>query len=255
MSAEKDSPGPGKRLDTWKEIGAFFDRDARTAKRWEATRGLPVHRVPGSGRANVYAYTQELADWLKGNPGETAATVEESLPAASSRKITPFVALVVLVLLAGVLLVLQSRHIRHPAASLAASASRRVDPQAQELYLQGTYYWNKRSPESLHQAVDYFTQAIVKDPNYAEAYVGLANCYNLLREYTSMPPEEAYAKAKAAAEHAVALDDRLSSAHSSLAFVDFYWSWDVPGAEREFKRALQWTPIPFPPATGTPLSS
>src|SRR5271167_1139093 len=56
----------GKRLDTWKEIGAFFGRDERTVKRWETTRGLPVHRVPGAGRANVYAYTDELAEWLHG---------------------------------------------------------------------------------------------------------------------------------------------------------------------------------------------
>src|ERR1700734_2439757 len=55
-----------RRLDTWKEIGAFFGRDERTVKRWESTRGLPVHRVPGAGRANVYAYTDELAEWLSG---------------------------------------------------------------------------------------------------------------------------------------------------------------------------------------------
>ena len=54
-----------KRLDTWKEIGAFFGRDERTVKRWEATRGLPVHRVPGSGRATVYAYVSELERWLE----------------------------------------------------------------------------------------------------------------------------------------------------------------------------------------------
>jgi hypothetical protein len=55
-----------RRLDTWKEIGAFFGRDERTVKRWETTRGLPVHRVPGAGRANVYAYTDELSEWLSG---------------------------------------------------------------------------------------------------------------------------------------------------------------------------------------------
>jgi Tfp pilus assembly protein PilF len=242
MSADKDSSHLGKRLDTWKEIGAFFGRDARTAKRWEETRGLPVHRVPGGGRANVYAYPQELADWLKGN-NEAVAVPDEAPPAATWPR--PLLALALLVTFAAVFLIVQSRRSGHP-SSLAASASRRVDPQAQQLYLKGIYYWNKRSPESLNQAVDYFTQAIVKDPNYAEAYVGLANCYNLMREYTSMPPGEAYAKAKAAAEHAIALDDSLSSAHSSLAFVDFYWSWDVSGAEREFKRALELDPNSVP---------
>ena len=117
-----------------------------------------------------------------------------------------------------------------------------VDPQAQELYLRGIYYWHKRTPEGLTQAVDYFTQAIVRDPNYAPAYVGLADCYNLLREYTKMPPDQAYPRAKAAAERAIALDDSLSGAHSSLAFVDFYWSWDAKDAEREFKRAIELDP-------------
>src|ERR1700749_4377146 len=68
-----------KRLDTWKEIGAFFGRDERTVKRWETTRGLPVHRVPGVGRANVYAYTAELEDWLKS--AQSKAAVDDSGPA------------------------------------------------------------------------------------------------------------------------------------------------------------------------------
>src|ERR1700733_7117322 len=66
MGSTESSPRANRRLDTWKEIGAFFGRDERTVKRWETTRGLPVHRVPGAGRANVYAYTDELAEWLSG---------------------------------------------------------------------------------------------------------------------------------------------------------------------------------------------
>ena len=66
MGSTESSPRANRRLDTWKEIGAFFGRDERTVKRWETTRGLPVHRVPGAGRANVYAYTDELAEWLHG---------------------------------------------------------------------------------------------------------------------------------------------------------------------------------------------
>src|ERR1700740_389234 len=66
MGSTDPSWRANRRLDTWKEIGAFFGRDERTVKRWETTRGLPVHRVPGAGRANVYAYTDELAEWLNG---------------------------------------------------------------------------------------------------------------------------------------------------------------------------------------------
>src|SRR5271168_2315375 len=71
-----------RRLDTWKEIGAFFGRDERTVKRWEITRGLPVHRLPGGGRANVYANTDELAEWLKGK--NAAVAVEAISDAAAS---------------------------------------------------------------------------------------------------------------------------------------------------------------------------
>jgi tetratricopeptide (TPR) repeat protein len=116
------------------------------------------------------------------------------------------------------------------------------DPDAEQLYLKGIYYWQKRTPASLNQAVDYFTQAVVRDPQYAEAYVGLADCYNLLREYSLMPANEAYPRAQAAARRAIALDDSLSDAHSALGFVDFYWSWDVAGAQREFVRALTLDP-------------
>jgi DNA-binding winged helix-turn-helix (wHTH) protein/tetratricopeptide (TPR) repeat protein len=114
--------------------------------------------------------------------------------------------------------------------------------EAEDLYLKGRYYWNKRTPDALNKALDYFTQAIVKDSNYAPAYVGLANCYNLLREYTAMPEDEAYPRALAAAKKAVELDDTLAEAHASLGFILFFWRWDPAGAEHEFQRALELDP-------------
>jgi DNA-binding winged helix-turn-helix (wHTH) protein/tetratricopeptide (TPR) repeat protein len=114
--------------------------------------------------------------------------------------------------------------------------------EAEDFYLKGRFYWNERTPESLNQAVDAFTQAIVHDPNYAPAYVGLADCYNLLREYTVMPASEAYPRAFAAAKKAVELDDRSSEAHASLAFVSFFGMWDVDAAGREFRRAIELDP-------------
>jgi tetratricopeptide (TPR) repeat protein len=117
-----------------------------------------------------------------------------------------------------------------------------VNSDAQELYLKGRFYWDKRTPESLNMAVDYFTQAIAKDPNYAAAYVGLADTYNLLSEYTVMPYREAFARALAAARKAVQLDDSLAEAHCSLAYASFWGAWDAVTAEREFKRALRLKP-------------
>jgi hypothetical protein len=82
----------------------------------------------------------------------------------------------------------------------------------------------------------------VRDPGYAQAYAGLADTYNLLREYTAMPSNEAFPRAIAAAKKAVELDDSLSEAHRSLAFASFNWEWDFSGAEREFKRAIELSP-------------
>jgi tetratricopeptide (TPR) repeat protein len=121
-------------------------------------------------------------------------------------------------------------------------SNRAVNPAAQDLYLKGKYYWNKRTPESLNQAVDLFTQAIVRDPGYAKPYAGLADCYNLLREYSAMPPSEAWPRAIAAAQKAVELDNSSAEAHSSLAFALFYGALDTRNGEREFRRAIQLDP-------------
>ncbi|HEX4425778.1 MAG TPA: tetratricopeptide repeat protein [Terriglobales bacterium] len=94
----------------------------------------------------------------------------------------------------------------------------------------------------MNKALDYFTQAIVHDPGYSKAYVGLADSYNLLREFSAMPPSEAFPRALAAAKKAVELDDRSAEAHTSLAFALLYANLDQVGAEREFKRAIELDP-------------
>lgn len=292
MASTEPSPRANRRLDTWKEIGAFFGRDERTVKRWETTRGLPVHRVPGAGRANVYAYTDELAEWLNGakiaaehdadphsdllsgitpdagavrNAETGAQTVTDTQATAGfvDRRVGErrsgarrsllwrnwpagrYVAILAAVLVAAwlaVTVVRRASFARGLRTTPVAVRHHTPDQEAEQLYLKGIYYWQKRTPETLNQAVDYFTQAVVRDPQYAEAYVGLADCYNLLREYSLMPPSKAYPRAQAAAKRAIALDDSLSGAHSALGFVDFYWSWDAAGAQREFVRALTLDP-------------
>ncbi len=130
--------------------------------------------------------------------------------------------------------------LRPPVA--ASGPHHAANREAEDYYLKGRFYWNKRTQESLNLAVDSFTQAIVHDPNYSDAYVGLADCYNLLREYTMMPAGEAYPRALAAAKKAVELDDHSSEAHASLAFVSFFGMWDTGTADEEFRRAIELDP-------------
>jgi hypothetical protein len=316
---------PDHRLDSWKEIAAFFGRDERTVRRWEKERGLPAHRVPGGARGGVFAYTAELREWLKGPGSELEASEsgpswavskrsaadhgfgpegsapenvagnlvetpvanlaanlvankdvannvanndeEKSIagaysplpakphilapvlelrpaagvpfPARSRPPIARIVAWLAPLLAVTVLIVVFSASHRETFYKNALAALHPPNSEAQDLYLKGEYHRTKRTPEDLNKAVDYFTQSIVKDPSYAPAYVGLADCYNLLREFSVMPPEEAYPRALAAAQKAVELDDTLASAHTSLAFPTFYWNWDPASAEHEYKRALE----------------
>jgi TolB-like protein/DNA-binding winged helix-turn-helix (wHTH) protein/Flp pilus assembly protein TadD len=121
---------------------------------------------------------------------------------------------------------------------------KRVNPDAYEAYLKGRYFWNKRTADGLKKANDYFAQAIEQDPNYAQAYAGLADSYALLGdwEYGVLAPKEAYPRAKAAATKALELDSNLGEAHISLAFCldGFDWNWESAG--REFRRGVELNP-------------
>jgi TolB-like protein/DNA-binding winged helix-turn-helix (wHTH) protein/Tfp pilus assembly protein PilF len=122
------------------------------------------------------------------------------------------------------------------------SSSQVVDPQAHEAYLKGLYLWNERSPEGLQKAIEYFNQAIRKDPDYALAYAGLADVYGVLSDHDVLPPGEAYPKAKAAVLKALAIDDTLGEAHTCLAWIEEGYDWDAQRAEKEFQRAIQLNP-------------
>jgi len=295
-------------LDSWKEIAAYFGRDARTVRRWEKARGLPVHRYPGGERGRVYAHTEELERWFKGvevrlldeddpvqaptesnsadsvdpvsatsdwavqeNANPASATPDamslspNAVPAKSAhvhfgflqqRKLG-FIGIVLVILFACALplqrgLSSASRrtaNISKPEPSFSATGDASVqtgkhvpDPQALELYLKGRFYWNRRSSEDLQKALDYFTQSVVRDPQFAPAYAGLADTYFMLRQYSTMPDHEAYQRGLAAAQRAVQLDDSLSEGHRALGFAFFYGYKDAKRGEQEFKRAIDLDP-------------
>ncbi len=114
--------------------------------------------------------------------------------------------------------------------------------EAYQLYLQGRFFWNKRSEESLKTAITYFEKAIEKDPRYALAWAGIADSYSLLGEYGNIPRKEIYPKAEAAVNKALEIDDRLAEVHTSFASLLMLSKWDWVNAEKEFKLALELNP-------------
>jgi TolB-like protein/Flp pilus assembly protein TadD len=373
-----------RRLGSWKEIAAFFDSDESTVRRWEKDRGLPVHRVPGGAGAKVFAYTDELAGWLKRSTDEpaepepvqsaadaTSARIEPT-PAATWRKWRVPIAALVVLALAGLAFLffaskggptpiraiavlplhnmtgdrgqdylaqgmtdelitelarisslrvvshtsvqqyadtrkslqtiaaeldvdaivegsvmrtpngirvnvqlLDARHDRHIwadilernmgdattmqqelAEQIAAqigvqltpfekqyfAGRHAVSPESFEDYLQGRYYWNKRTPDGLIKAESYFKAAVAADAANPLAYAGLADTYLLDSLYSNTADSGTLEKARAAAAHALALDEQLAEAHCSMAYVLFLKDWNFSGAEREFRRALALNP-------------
>jgi tetratricopeptide (TPR) repeat protein len=263
-----------RKLESWKHIASYLNCNERTAKRWEATRNLPIRRLPGA-RGGVFAMIHEIEAWQMGL-SETAEAqplssvdedIDDATPVSGKESSTVTVetpvipagpvydlkvagyhwqishwqmlvgAVVVLLLVAGL-----SRF--HP----SALASRREvavhvpSPAARELDLKGRFYWNKRTPQDLKVALETFQKAVAMDPEYADAYAGLAECYGLSTEYAALSVERAYPPMLAAAQKAVALDPNLATAHRALGFALFYWNWDRAAADRELQRAIALNP-------------
>ncbi len=116
-----------------------------------------------------------------------------------------------------------------------------ANPQAYELYWKGRYHWNQRKSDDINQAIKYFQDAIKLDPQYALAYTGLADCY-VLGSVLQLSPKQAMPLALDATQKALSIDDQLAEAHTSLAKIKLSYAWDWPGAEAEFKQAIQLNP-------------
>ena len=119
---------------------------------------------------------------------------------------------------------------------------RASNPDAYLAYSKGRFFWNKRNEQDLKKAIGFFQQAVAKDPDYALAYDGLADCWLPLGWYGFLSPSETFPHAKVAVTTALSLDDSLAEAHTSHAFVNLYYDRDWAGAEREFRRAIDLNP-------------
>jgi tetratricopeptide (TPR) repeat protein len=114
--------------------------------------------------------------------------------------------------------------------------------EAYQAYLKGRWFWNKRTKEGMEKAIEYFHEAIGKDPEFALPYTGIADSYVSLGWFDLVPRDVAFTKAKEAAIKAIEIDNTVSEAHVSLANVEILCFWDWVNAEKEFKRALELNP-------------
>ena len=117
-----------------------------------------------------------------------------------------------------------------------------ADTEAYELYLKGRFFWYKRTPQATAKAAEYFQRALERDPRYALAYAGIADCYRTLPIMSDAPSRESFPKAKQAALKALEIDDNLAEAHSALGYVEYFFEWDWAAAEKEFQRAIEISP-------------
>jgi TolB-like protein/DNA-binding winged helix-turn-helix (wHTH) protein/Flp pilus assembly protein TadD len=128
-----------------------------------------------------------------------------------------------------------------PQQQLRLASTHQIDPEAHDAYLRGLYLYRKGKPESTEKAIGYFEQAIARNPSDPLFYAALSDAYSSLTPH-ARAPLDVLPKAKAAASRAVELDDTLAEAHASLAYIKLWFDWDWPGAEREYRRALELNP-------------
>jgi tetratricopeptide (TPR) repeat protein len=258
----------GRRLIGWKAIGQFLRCTERTARRWEAYRGMPVHRIPGGGRSSVWASPDELTGWLQALPSEVQATLRAeaatstSAPTAASaqapgkagtaapsftahmlrRMVPAAVALLLLGVLASALLLWNSRSHTPAVPAAAVLGPYDDDPRARETYMTARFELATRSAQSLMGAERAFRELTQGYPDRAAGWSGLADTYLLLREFGSMTDEAAYPRAERAARTALALDPKLADAWLDEAFIAWWWRGNAGAAFRGFNTALQLDP-------------
>lgn len=133
-----------------------------------------------------------------------------------------------------------AEQLRGKPADLAAA--HRIAPEAQDDYVRGRFWWNRRSRANLFKAIDAYNAALEIEPTFAPAYAGLADVYAQLGYGGFLRPEDAFPKAEAAARKALELDSTLAAPHATLGFATMYYDWDWPAAEREYRLAIARSP-------------
>jgi tetratricopeptide (TPR) repeat protein len=249
------------RIDGWKAIAAHFRRDRTTVMRWARDRELPVHRVPGGGSSSVYALKSELDAWLADHPKtdtEDDSASDDSMPPAvdasapetsapplnapsqksglHAKRLVPLG--IAVALIASLVFVASPHHTVSTALPASRTEMLPANPQVAALYLQARDDWAERTSAGLNRAVDGFGKVVSRDPNFAPAYTGLADAYLLVREYDALSDAEAYPRAKAAAQAALAIQPDSHDAARALGFIQYWWENDPEAAGLSFRKAI-----------------
>ena len=226
-----------KRLNGWKAIAAFFDRDRTTVARWARERDLPVHHIPGGKQRSVFAFENELAAWARQHAAEVepadAALPEEPAPppAAPRRRLRIGVAacLALAALVAAILWWPRRASMPQPPPAHAAVMAD---------YIAARDAWARRTPQDIAASIRMYESIIARAPDFAPARAGLAEAWLIYREYGDVGDAKAFATAKIAARKAATLDPQLPAAHRALGFISYWWDNEPADAVREFQRAI-----------------
>ncbi|NJR78540.1 tetratricopeptide repeat protein [Sphingomonas corticis] len=233
-------PGAGKRLDGWKSIAAYFNRDRTTVMRWARERGLPIRRMPGGKQGSVFALEHELAAWALRQDDIAAPEVspgEEAQPASPvprrDRRIGILIAATALLLavLGG-----GAWWWTRPAAPRPLAMP--ADPAVARDYVAARDAWARRTPADLDRAIRLYDGVIRRAPGFAPARAGLAEAWLILREYGEADEATAYRNARRQVAAAFRLDADLPSAHRAMGFIDYWWDGKPASATAHFRRAL-----------------
>jgi tetratricopeptide (TPR) repeat protein len=255
---QTERSGAGAPLNGWRSISAYLACDQSTAKRWAATRNLPVYRPAGSQARKgvpVYAFADELDLWLKGHAAEPHAAEPEPVEASAplphepvapqsppkrrllSRMRLGYAALLMVLVLAvggGVLVVVW----RSEGVASTPDPYAGVPAQARQLYLDAYYLWQQRTPDTLTEAQGLLTQALALAPRFARAEADLASVYNLMVEYDVMQPAVGYDLSRKAAEKAIEYDPTIAQPYSVLGDIVFFWDRNYAAGLDHLRRAV-----------------
>jgi tetratricopeptide (TPR) repeat protein len=254
----RDDAIASRRLDGWKAIAAYYNRDRTTVMRWARERKLPVHRLPGGKQGSVFAFESELAVWA-GQLGEHEAreataseadhrpepsngTVERRKISLLSGQVIKHTSLFFVISLMLVSVLSQSTAIIRSSGENARGVLLPANSIAARDYVAARDKWARRTPAGLSTAIQLYRGVLRREPKFAPAHVGIADAWLIIREYGNVNEAAAYRDARKHAEEALRLDPSLPGAHRALGFIDYWWDGKTDAALARFKRALSLDP-------------